>query len=140
MFRLFAVVSDLARRRFGLMSEYAKARAFQTGLAAVFGVAALMFLLVLVTAALAEALGALGALALMAGACLLGCGVMLLVLNAGKRRHQAMQRLQSDEDRRVMQAALLGAAPTLRRGGMLAAVGGAAILGLLARSRFGRRE
>lgn len=139
MLRLFAVAADLARQHFTLMSGHAKARAVQTALAGVFAFAAIVFLLVLATAALAERFGALQALAIMAGANLVACGIMLLVIRAGKRRHRALQRSQSEEDRRVMQAALLGAAPTFKRGGLVAAVGGALLLGLVARAR-GRRS
>lgn len=133
---LLRLILSLTGRHTNLLGAHAKARATHLALLAGFAGAAFVFLLALATVALSRWLGTLPALGIMAGLCLLGCGVVLLLMRAERRAHLAAQRLQAQEDQRLLAAAALTALPKVRRGGVLAALG----LGLAAALATGRRK
>ncbi len=140
MFRALRLIFALAGRRAGAYGDHAKARATHLALLAVFGFAAAGFGLALVAVALAQWLGVLAALGVLAGAGLAGCLGVLIAMRAERRAHALALAQQSDDDQRLMQAALLSALPAARRGGLVAAgLAGLALL-LAVRGRGGRRD
>jgi hypothetical protein len=65
---------------------------------------------------------------------------VVLLMRAEQRQHEAAMRRQTETERRMAQAALLAALPTLKRGGILAAGIGLAALTLLGRRGGGDRS
>jgi ABC-type dipeptide/oligopeptide/nickel transport system permease component len=125
----------------GLYRDHAKARAIHVALIVAFALTAFVFALVLATLALADWLGTMPALAIMGGLALLGCLVVLLLLKAEQRRHEAATARQLAEERRVAQAALAAAVPTVRAGGLLKlAIGVLAFVLAANRERDARRD
>jgi hypothetical protein len=132
-----------ATRRLRLVGGHARARATHVVLLSAFGLVTLVYLLALATVALAQWLGVMGALAIMAGAFALGAIVVLLVMRAEARAHAATMARQTDEDQRMLQSALIGAAPAAIRGGgglLAAAAGLLTAVTLFRRSRRARRR
>lgn len=132
----------VAARRLSLLGGYYRARATHVVLLAVFGLSALVFLLALATVALARRIGTLEALGVMAGISVLGVLVTLLLMRAEARRHAEAMARQADRDNRMVQAALIGAAPAAIRGGgglLAAAAGLLAAVTLFRRSRKSRK-
>ncbi len=125
----------LTRGRAGIYGAHARTRVLLVLLLAVFTGAALVFALVLVTVALAARLGTLEALGVMCGACLVAAGLVVLRIRSEALAHAAALRARSDQERRLMRAALLTAVPAMRRGELVALVGLAAILALVGRQR-----
>ncbi len=127
----------LGGRRAGTLGGHARTSAAQLALLAAFGVAAAAFLLALVTVALAQWLGILASLAILAGVSLAGCVGVLIAIRAERRAYQAALARQARDERRAVQLALLTVLPGLRRGGLVAAGLGALAL-LLAARRDGK--
>ena len=121
MTRLLGIVAALLRGRTDTFRIHAQARLVQIGLAAVFALATLVFVLGLATAALAARFGTIAAFAIMAGVSLLGLLAVLVALGRESRAHRARMARQAEAERRLIQTALLTLLPTLRRGGLLAA-------------------
>jgi len=141
MLRALRLILSQAGRHTELFGAHARARATHIALLVGFGLTACVFVVVLVTVALARWLGTLPALAVMAALAGAACLVVLLVMRAEQRAHAAAQRVQAREDRRVLQTALLTALPGMRRSGLLLATGaGALALTLLAGRRRCRDE
>lgn len=113
--------------RAGLFGEHAKARVGHVAVLTAFGAAAFVFLIILATLGLKELIGLIPALAVMAGVSAAGAGIVLLMMRAEQRQHERAMAAQADREQRLVQTALIGALPTLRRGGLLAAA-----LGVLA--------
>jgi hypothetical protein len=120
----------------GLVRERTRSRAVHLALLGFFGLTAFVFLMVLVTAALARGIGLLGALGVMTGAWVLGLAIVYGLMRAEQRRLKEMELRQRREERRAMQTALVTAIPTIRRGGLLTA--GVAGLALTLMMRRGR--
>lgn len=136
MIRALQLLVALAERRAGAFGVHAKARATHIALLAAFGLGAAGFLIALATVALSRWLGVMPALGILAGVCLLGCLAVWIAMRAEARKHALAAARQARDEQQMMQAALLGALPTLRRGGLLtAAVAG---IGLLLATRRGR--
>ncbi len=138
MLTTLRLILSLTGQRAGLFGAHAQARAKHIGLLTAFGVAALIFALVLVTVALAGWLGTVPALAIMTGAMVAGGVGVTLSMRAERRAHLAAVRRQNVDDRRIVQAALLTALPAIRRGGWIAA--GAAVVALLLLSGGSRKH
>lgn len=138
------LVRAAATRRLHLYGDHARARASHIVLLAAFGLSTLVFLLVLATVALARRLGTLEALGVMAGLSALGAIVVLILIRVEARRHAEVLARQREQDERMVQVALLGAAPGAIRGGggLLAAAAGllAAVTLFRRRRRDGRRR
>jgi hypothetical protein len=136
MIRALQLLAALARRRADVFGVHAKTRATHIALLGAFATAAAGYLVALATVALSRWLGVMPALAILAGICLVGCLGVLIAMRAERRKHAAAAALQAQDEQRMMQAALVGALPALRRGGLLtAAVAG---VGLLLATRRGR--
>jgi MFS family permease len=140
MLQAARLLLGLVSGQVGLVREHTKARATYLALLAVFGLAAAVFLLVFVTAALADWLGLLPALALMAGVFLVAALIVVLRMQAEQRRHERAKQLQRADQARVAQTALLAALPVLRRGGIVTAGLGGLVLAVLLARRSGRRR
>ena len=132
------LILALTGQRAGVYVTHAKARAAHLAMLAAFGTAAGIFLLALITVALAQWLGVLAALAILAAICVLGCLGVLLAMRAERRMHQAVLAQQAREERRQVQATLLTALPGVRRGGVVAA--GLAAFGFLLATQRSRRR
>lgn len=130
----------VATRRLSLYGGHAKVRAAHVVLLAIFGLGALVFLLVLATVALARRVGTLEALGIMAGVFAFGAIVVLLLMRSEARAHALRMERQAQEDQRMLQAALISAAPTAVRGGGGIAVAAAGLLAGLTLFRRGRRQ
>lgn len=129
MIRTLQLILALGGRRAGAYGAHAKARATHLALLVAFGAAAAGFLLALAAVALAQRVGIMAALAILAGVCLVGCLGVLIAMRAERRAHAVAQAVQARDEQQQMQAALLGALPGMRRGGLFtAALGGIALL------------
>lgn len=136
MLRYGRLLLSLLGGHAGLLRAHATNRALHLGMLALFGITAFVFVLVLATIGLADWLGLVPALALMAGIWLFACLVVFLMMQAEQRRHDAAMQAQLQEEKRVAQTALLAAIPAARRGGILTAgLAGVALVLLLGRGR-----
>lgn len=140
MLRALRLILSLTGRHAERLGAHAKARATHLALLLAFGGAAAVFVVVLATVALARGIGTLPALAVMAGLSVAACLAVLLAMRSERRAHAAAQRLQAEEDRRLLQGALLTALPAARRGGLLAAAAGVMALALVGRRRRPERD
>jgi hypothetical protein len=136
MFPAIRLLFGLLTGHVGLVRERTRSRAVHLALLGFFGLTAFVFLMVLVTAALARGIGLLGALGVMTGAWVLGLAIVYGLMRAEQRRLKEMELRQRREERRAMQTALVTAIPTIRRGGLLTA--GVAGLALTLMMRRGR--
>lgn len=130
----------VATRRLSLLGGHFRARATHVLLLAAFSLSALVFLLTLATLALARWIGTLQALGVMAAICLAGALIVLLLMRAEARRHAALMARQAERDNRLVQAALLSAAPTVLRGGGGLLAAGAGLLTAITLFRRSRRQ
>jgi hypothetical protein len=109
--RLFASLAGLAEARVRRVTQRARLRATLIGIAVLLGLIALGFGLLAATVALADEIGLLEALLVMAGLALLGLLVVLGVLAAEARKARRLAARRGGLDRDLARAALLSAAP-----------------------------
>jgi UDP-N-acetylmuramyl pentapeptide phosphotransferase/UDP-N-acetylglucosamine-1-phosphate transferase len=104
----------------GMVREHAQARATHVALLAVFGGIAFVFVLILATVGLARWLGAVEAIAVMAGFWALACIGVLIAMRSEQRRHEQAKERRKSEEKRVAMTAALSALPLIRsKGGLL---------------------
>jgi hypothetical protein len=116
--RLIASLAGLAEARVRRVARRARWRAALIGLAALLGLMALGFALIAATVALAEAIGPVRALLVMAGIALFGLAIVLIVLAAEARDERRRAARRETLDRELARAALLAAVPSRPSRGM----------------------
>lgn len=112
MARLLAPLADLARARIRRVARRARWRAVLIACTILTGGLAFFFALGTATVALANALGWVESLAIMAGVMLLLALILVAVLAEEARRERLRAAQRSGLDRKLARAALLSVAPT----------------------------
>lgn len=120
---------SLASGHVSLVSRHFKRRIYLKILLALCVIGAVVFGCVLASVLLAEAIGLVTTLALMAGVFLLAALIVLIVMAVEQKRHEARERAQREAEKRLAKIALVSALPALKGGGLLAA--GAAAIALM---------
>ncbi|WP_439634296.1 hypothetical protein [Glycocaulis sp.] len=120
---------SLASGHISLVSNHLKRRIYLKILLALCVIGAVVFGCVLASVLLAEAIGLVTTLALMAGVFLLAAIVVLIVMAVEQKRHELKERAQREAEKRLAKIALVSALPALKGGGLLAA--GAAAIALM---------
>ncbi|MGY6661604.1 MAG: hypothetical protein ACXIVO_04715 [Glycocaulis sp.] len=120
---------SLASGHISLVSNHLKRRIYLKILLALCVIGAVVFGCVLASVLLAEAIGLVTTLALMAGVFLLAAIVVLIVMAVEQKRHELKERQQREAEKRLAKIALVSALPMLKSGGLLAA--GAAAIALM---------
>lgn len=112
MARLFATVARVAETRVRNIGRRAALRATLVGACVMAALLCLGFALAAGTVALADRVGTIEALAIMAGAALALVLILLLVLRVEARRHRRSAALRASLDRQLYRAAALSAVPS----------------------------
>jgi hypothetical protein len=109
--RLFATLAGVAEARVRRAARRARLRAILVALAALLGLLGVGFLIAAATAALADAVGLVPALLLMAGLALVGLLVIAAILAAEARRARELAARREGLDGAFARAALRSAVP-----------------------------
>ncbi|AZU04534.1 hypothetical protein X907_2011 [Glycocaulis alkaliphilus] len=127
---------SLASGHVSLVSRHFKRRIYLKILLTLCVIGAVVFGCVLASVMLAEAIGLITTLALMAGVFVLAALIVLIVMAVEQKRHEARERAQREAEKRLAKIALVSALPALKGGGLLAA-GAAAIALMIVMGRSG---
>jgi hypothetical protein len=138
--RLFATVARVAEARVRNIGRRAAVRAGLIGGCILAALVCLGFVLAAGTVALAEQVGLLNALAIMAGGALLFVLILLGALELESRRHRRYAARRADLDRQLYRAAALSAIPTRAPSRPVIGLGLVALGSLLVLARRGRRD
>lgn len=120
---------SLASGHISLVSGHLKTRIYLKILLTLCVIGAVVFGCVLASVVLAEAIGLVTTLALMAGVFVLASIIVLVVMVVEQKRHEAKEQRQREAEKRLAQIALVSALPMLKSGGLIAA--GAAAIALM---------
>ncbi len=112
MIGVFGSLGRLAQARLRDAGRRAQVRAALAGGAVLFGMTALGFGLLAGTVALAEEIGLLRALLVMAGTSLVIMAALLLALKLQARRDRRMAAIRADMDSRLLKAAAVSMVPS----------------------------
>jgi heme/copper-type cytochrome/quinol oxidase subunit 2 len=138
--RLFATVARVAEARVRNIGRRAAVRAGLIGGCILAALVCLGFVLAAGTVALAEQVGLLNALAIMAGGALLIVLILLGALELESRRHRRYAARRADLDRQLYRAAALSAIPTRAPSRPVIGLGLVALGALLVLARRGERD
>jgi hypothetical protein len=139
MFQALRLLFGLLAGHLGMVRDHTRARAVHVALLVVCGATAFVFVMILVTVGLGRWIGAIEAVAAMAGLWLLACVGVLVAMRAEQRQHERAKERRKAEEKRVALTAALSALPLIRRKGGLLTVGLGA-LGLTLLLGRGRRS
>ncbi|HCY54171.1 MAG TPA: hypothetical protein DF715_01105 [Oceanicaulis sp.] len=120
---------SLASGHVSLVGSHLKTRIYLKILLALCVIGAVVFGCVLASVMLAEAIGLVSTLALMAGVFVAAALIVLIVMAVEQKRHEAREREQREAEKRLAKIALVSALPMLKSGGLIAA--GAAAIALM---------
>lgn len=134
MLRLVRILATLGTARVGSFGAQARTRAVHALLIAVFVALALVFALAAITVALALQIGLLAALVVLCVLCLVAALATYLVLRSERDRRRLERALEREQDRRLLNAAMMATMPVrllgIRRAGILG-LGAAALAAYL---------
>ena len=111
MIGVFASLGRVAKARVRDVGRRAQLRASLAGGALLFGLIALGFALLAATVALAEELGLLNALLVMAGGAFVIAIILIVVMKAQARRDRRMAAARAEMDSRLLKAAAVSMVP-----------------------------
>ena len=111
MIGVFASLGRVAKARVRDVGRRAQLRAALAGGALLFGLIALGFALLAATVALAEELGLLNALLVMAGGAFVIAIILIVVMKAQARRDRRMAAARAEMDSRLLKAAAVSMVP-----------------------------
>jgi len=144
MLRIIQLFIALGTAQLGEFKAHTGRRVAFSGLLAFFGLIVLGFGLAAVTVALAAQLGTLYALLIMAGLGLLGCVVVMILMNIAERKHRVVAMERDELRGRLRQLALMtvvGGASGGRPGiGKMIGLGVVGLAGILAVSNARKNQ
>ena len=146
MFRILQLFIALGTAQLGELKAHTGRRVVFSGLLGFFGLMVLVFGLSAATVALAAYFGTVYALLIMAGLGLLGCIVVMILMNIAERRHRVVAMERDELRGRLQQLALMtvvGGASGGRPGlGKMIGLGVVGLAGILAvtNARRNRRD